>query len=146
MPNEICVICGSETDIDINTHVDFRIGYVEGCGQLCRDCYTQSDERQKQQEQDYISRVMRLRTQHITISAEKIMDTPNDQELGSYVRRTYHSIYNDRETQVENQWICHFCGRDTMSIEDDYLVGVDHLQCHLENQMKHIDNTFTFLK
>ena len=35
MPNETCIICGKETDININTHIDYRYGYVEGAGQGC---------------------------------------------------------------------------------------------------------------
>jgi hypothetical protein len=34
-----CVLCGKETAYLRSTHVDMRIGYVEGSGQLCMDCY-----------------------------------------------------------------------------------------------------------
>ena len=34
-----CVSCGRETSYDKTDHVDFRLGYVEGAGQLCLDCY-----------------------------------------------------------------------------------------------------------
>jgi DNA-directed RNA polymerase subunit RPC12/RpoP len=34
-----CVSCGVETLYDKTDHVDFRLGYVEGAGQLCLDCY-----------------------------------------------------------------------------------------------------------
>ncbi len=34
-----CVNCKRETLYDKETHVDFRLGYVEGAGQLCLDCY-----------------------------------------------------------------------------------------------------------
>ena len=30
-----CVSCGVETSYDKTDHVDFRLGYVEGAGQLC---------------------------------------------------------------------------------------------------------------
>jgi hypothetical protein len=30
-----CVICGKTSPYYINTHIDFRIGYVEGAGQGC---------------------------------------------------------------------------------------------------------------
>jgi len=36
---EICVSCGKETEVDIRTHIDFRVGYIEGVGQLCLDCF-----------------------------------------------------------------------------------------------------------
>ena len=34
-----CVSCGEPTLYDKHDHVDFRIGYIEGSGQLCLDCY-----------------------------------------------------------------------------------------------------------
>ena len=34
-----CVSCGVETLYDKTDHVDFRLGYIEGAGQLCLDCY-----------------------------------------------------------------------------------------------------------
>ena len=34
-----CVNCKRETLYGKETHVDFRLGYVEGAGQLCLDCY-----------------------------------------------------------------------------------------------------------
>tara|TARA_B100000315_G_scaffold118108_1_gene108309 strand:- start:50 stop:235 length:186 start_codon:yes stop_codon:yes gene_type:complete len=34
-----CVNCKKETLYDKETHIDFRLGYVEGAGQLCLDCY-----------------------------------------------------------------------------------------------------------
>tara|TARA_R100001377_G_scaffold81501_1_gene61068 strand:- start:2170 stop:2382 length:213 start_codon:yes stop_codon:yes gene_type:complete len=33
-----CVLCGVATLYDKEEHIDFRIGYVEGCGQLCLNC------------------------------------------------------------------------------------------------------------
>ena len=43
MPNEICILCGKETTVDINTHIDYRTGYIEGAGQLCTECYLKGD-------------------------------------------------------------------------------------------------------
>ena len=34
-----CVSCGELTLYNKHDHVDFRIGYIEGCGQLCLECY-----------------------------------------------------------------------------------------------------------
>ena len=34
-----CNCCGVETLYDKETHIDFRIGYIQGAGQLCLDCY-----------------------------------------------------------------------------------------------------------
>jgi len=36
---EKCVVCGRETGIPINTHIDNRLDYVEGSGQLCSICF-----------------------------------------------------------------------------------------------------------
>jgi thymidylate synthase len=35
-----CVMCGKETKYPKNMHVEYRMYYVEGAGQLCEDCYT----------------------------------------------------------------------------------------------------------
>ena len=35
-----CVVCDCETPFDINEHIDFRLGYIEGVGQLCPVSYT----------------------------------------------------------------------------------------------------------
>jgi hypothetical protein len=69
---ENCIQCGVETTTLKSTHIDFRIGYVEGAGQLCRECYMGS------------SRNL------ITIDERTILDTPNNQELGAKVRRQYY--------------------------------------------------------
>ena len=34
-----CVSCSKDTQYNKHDHVDFRIGYIEGCGQLCLECY-----------------------------------------------------------------------------------------------------------
>ena len=34
-----CVSCKKDSLYDKETHIDFRIGYIEGTGQLCLDCY-----------------------------------------------------------------------------------------------------------
>jgi hypothetical protein len=34
-----CVMCGEQTPYERDQHIDTRFGYVEGAGQLCRDCY-----------------------------------------------------------------------------------------------------------
>ena len=38
---EECVSCGIETPYDENDHVDLRSFYIEGCGQLCCDCFNE---------------------------------------------------------------------------------------------------------
>jgi|TARA_Y100000310_G_scaffold341398_1_gene440405 hypothetical protein len=34
-----CVSCKKESLYSKETHIDFRLGYIEGVGQLCLDCY-----------------------------------------------------------------------------------------------------------
>ena len=68
---ETCVMCGEETTTLKTTHVDFRYGYVEGAGQLCRQCYMGEDRNL------------------ITVNSRTILDTPNDAELGAKVRELY---------------------------------------------------------
>ena len=36
---ELCVICNKETTYYREDHIDQRIGYIRGSGQLCLDCY-----------------------------------------------------------------------------------------------------------
>ena len=35
---EHCVLCGRVTSVRKNTHINHRIVYVEGVGQLCCEC------------------------------------------------------------------------------------------------------------
>ena len=68
---EDCIMCGCKTETLKTTHIDFRYGYVEGAGQLCRSCYLGEDRNL------------------ITINSRTILDTPNDSELGAKVRQMY---------------------------------------------------------
>ncbi len=36
---EKCVSCGIDTKIPIDLHIDMRLTYIEGVGQLCIDCW-----------------------------------------------------------------------------------------------------------
>ena len=36
---DLCVSCGKETEYPKNAHIDYRFHYVEGAGQLCKECY-----------------------------------------------------------------------------------------------------------
>jgi hypothetical protein len=125
MPNEICIQCGKETNVDINTHIDLRYGYVEGAGQCCVECYNRTNNIQD----DYITKIMKQRTTLITISAEDILNTPNDQELGAKVRQKYWEMTGETP---EPQMVCSYCGRDTSEVDIDYLVNTDHLECVLK--------------
>jgi len=128
---ENCVSCGCKTNVKITTHIDYRYGYVEGNGQYCKECY----ERVTGKSNDYVARTMKNRTTLVTITAEDILNTPNDMELGAKVRQAYWSIYGDSEAPIENQWICSYCGKDTSKVEYDYLAGTNHLECVLKTNV-----------
>jgi hypothetical protein len=68
---EDCIMCGKKTTTLKTAHVDFRYGYVDGAGQLCRQCY------------------MGENRNLITVEGRTILDTPNDSELGAKVRELY---------------------------------------------------------
>jgi len=36
---EVCVMCGDTVPYTKSTDIDRRVGYIEGAGQLCKDCY-----------------------------------------------------------------------------------------------------------
>lgn len=83
---ETCILCGKETNVPINMHIDYRTGYIEGAGQLCYGCYSRgTDNRQ------------------MLIPVPMVYNTPNDQELGAKVRQHYWNIYGkeDKETREE---------------------------------------------
>ena len=40
---EVCVMCGEQTEVPIDLHIDFRNYYVEGMGQFCSKCYNKTD-------------------------------------------------------------------------------------------------------
>lgn len=72
MAKDHCIMCGVETPYDFETHIDLRIGYIEGAGQLCSKCYNQGNNRN-----------------HITIPEWLVENHPNDFELGGKVRELY---------------------------------------------------------
>lgn len=62
-----CVMCGADSPYELETHIDYRIGYVEGVGQTCvKEC------------------------QSVSISHKTILDTPNDYKLGELVRKLFY--------------------------------------------------------
>ena len=72
MAKDHCVICGVETVYDFETHIDMRIGYIEGAGQLCGKCYNRG-----------------IDPDNIAVPIFLIENTPNDFELGGKVRELY---------------------------------------------------------
>jgi len=73
MPKDNCILCGVETQYEMDVNIDYRTGYIEGAGQLCEKCWDKGTQRTS-----------------ILISTQTIKDTPNDMELGKLVRSLYH--------------------------------------------------------
>lgn len=69
LKHDNCVICGRETPYTTETHIDSRIGYIEGMGQLCLGCLED-----------------KLDDETICISKDVILNTPNDFDLGAKIR------------------------------------------------------------
>jgi len=84
MAKDICIMCGKETAYDFETHIDYRVGYVEGAGQLCHNCYTNVPTTDRASSLDLI----------ICVNEDTILNTPNDYELGEKVRQMYWNTKN----------------------------------------------------
>lgn len=85
MAKDICIICGQETAYEFETHIDYRIGYVEGAGQLCKKCYTGD------KSETYFTPKLEIR-----VDEETILGTPNDFELGEKIRKMFYDAKNIR--------------------------------------------------
>lgn len=79
MPNEKCILCGKETSVDVTTHIDHRVGYIEGAGQLCVECYRKGDTSSREE---------------FSIPKNWIKDYPNDSELGRKVREYFWTNFD----------------------------------------------------
>lgn len=42
---EQCVVCNVDTGVPIDLHVDYRDYYIDGAGQLCKDCFSNINEK-----------------------------------------------------------------------------------------------------
>lgn len=71
MAKDNCIICGNETPYEFETHIDYRIGYIEGAGQLCSSCYMKGSPEGRET---------------ICVPKHVIWETPNDMELGRKIR------------------------------------------------------------
>ena len=47
MEKEKCISCGAQTNYNLDTHIDLRVGYEEGVGQYCLSCYRESTDNAK---------------------------------------------------------------------------------------------------
>jgi hypothetical protein len=72
MVKDHCILCGVETIYDESTHVDMRMGYIEGAGQLCPKCFDAGTNRNS-----------------FLVPEWLVENYPNNQELGSKVRALY---------------------------------------------------------
>lgn len=91
-PIEKCVVCGTDTQYRFHDHVDLRIGYVEGAGQLCTKCWNKDN--------TIVEEPIGLGTPFpdrrlLLVEVDMIKRTPNDQELGAKVRQLYYETYNN---------------------------------------------------
>lgn len=71
---DICLTCGKESPYDVETHIDNRIGYIEGAGQHCFQP-NQCSWEQKNKMEKLILDLMLLRNNY-----------SNDMEFGEKVR------------------------------------------------------------
>lgn len=39
LEKEKCIVCKVETDIPVDQNINYRLGYIEGAGQLCGKCW-----------------------------------------------------------------------------------------------------------
>jgi hypothetical protein len=75
-----CVVCGKVTPYVSETHIDYRVGYIEGGGQACYqpDVCIQSNQNDREL---------------ITIPKYLIEKYPNNMQLGEAVRKYYWENY-----------------------------------------------------
>ena len=47
----------------------------------------------------------------------------------------------NRIDSIENKtWKCSFCGKDTYDVDIEYLIGYNHLECQLRNDINSVEN------
>jgi hypothetical protein len=78
MAKDTCILCGIETVYDFETHIDNRIGYIEGAGQLCSDCFKEGTTNRNL----------------VTIPENWITKFSNNFELGKRVRTHYWDTHS----------------------------------------------------
>lgn len=44
--HEKCIMCKQITDVPVDLHIDYRLCYVEGVGQLCCKCFRELTEKE----------------------------------------------------------------------------------------------------
>lgn len=84
---DTCVMCGKETEYDINESIHNRFNYVEGAGQLCSSCAGKEDESVLIEPLAWGIQGGNANEIMINVPASMIKETPNDMELGGKIRR-----------------------------------------------------------
>ena len=77
MSKDNCITCGKETPYHLDVDIDYRSHYVEGAGQLCKQCW---DGIYETSENDRL----------YLVPESMIKQTPNNYELGEKVRQMYN--------------------------------------------------------
>lgn len=62
-----------------------------------------------------------------------IVSCSSDDEVISTIERI-REIQTEKE--INNGWTCRYCGKNTYDVDCDYLFGVDHISCVLEEESK----------
>jgi len=47
---------------------------------------------------------------------------------------TRYDMGGSYDVSISNEWECEYCGKKTIDIDNDYLIGVNHLSCVLQNE------------
>jgi len=76
MSKDKCITCGKETPYHLDVNIEYRSHYVEGAGQLCKQCWDGVYE--SEDERIYL------------VGESLIKETPNNYELGEKVRQMYN--------------------------------------------------------
>lgn len=82
---------------------------------------------------------------NVNVTEKEILENPNAFELGNLILSKYwkarEKIEQLRKTSGNeyfhptNSWNCSICGKSTSEVESDYLIGYDHLDCKMKQDM-----------
>jgi len=97
----------------------------------------------------------------VKVTQEEILNTPNDFALGGLVRDKYWQEKRNQEgppigdehffldinddgtvNKIIRPWECSISGENTKEVEYDYLVGYDHLNCALKQELSPDPDSF----
>lgn len=80
-----------------------------------------------------------------------VMNADSNSEVLEVLERVENILnvnkQKQNEEQKKNRWVCCVCGKNTFDVDNDYLSGVDHLSCLVQEEIKSNQNhKFEFLK